>query len=58
MTKINIVSPTEIKRIVNAELLKNNSYYNKVITKLRERIIELEKRIKTSKIKLSNKNIY
>jgi hypothetical protein len=41
---IKIISESRIKRMIESEIRKNNNFYNKTLDKLRNKIIELEKR--------------
>lgn len=54
--KNKIISKGEVEAIVNYEIRKKNKDIYRIINKLRKKILELERKTKTPKIKLPLRN--
>jgi len=54
--KIDIITQGYVKRVVQMELLKEMNNVYKILDKFKERLIEVERKVKHNKIKGINKN--
>jgi len=56
--KDKLISIGEVKALIKQEIIKQNKDLYKYLSRLRRKIMTIEEKVKTSKIKLSNKNRY